>query len=90
VFSANGASFESLGEEEKAQCWKRLNLMSRHPKKLPTPTPKPANDALQNSANTIVSAVDKRPKPSGRKNCAARESLWLRLSSWRVKAIRRR
>src|SRR5258706_871360 len=52
VFSANGASFESLGQEEKAQVLEALNLMSRRPKKLPTPTPKPANDGLQNSANT--------------------------------------
>ncbi len=67
VFKANGASFESLGEEEKAQVLEALNVMSRHPKKLPTPTPKPANDALQNSANTTVSASDKKAEAERQK-----------------------
>jgi len=69
VFSANGASFESLGAAEKAQVLEALNLMSRHPQKLPTPTPtpKPANDALQNSANTTVSAVDKKAEAERQK-----------------------
>src|SRR5882724_947997 len=69
VFSANGASFESLGAAEKAQVLEALNLMSRHTQKLPTPTPtpKPANDALQNSANTTVSAVDKKAEAERQK-----------------------
>ena len=52
VFAANGASFDNLGDDEKAQVSEALNAMSRHPKKQPAPkpTPKPANDALQTSA----------------------------------------
>ena len=52
VFAANGASFDNLGEEEKAKVTEALNAMSRHPKKqhTPKPTPKTANDALQTSA----------------------------------------
>ena len=51
VFAANGASFDNLGDDEKAKVTEALNAMSRHPKKQPAPkpTPKPANDALQTS-----------------------------------------
>ena len=37
VFAANGASFDDLNTEEKAQVLDALNAMSRHPKKQPTP-----------------------------------------------------
>ena len=62
VFAALGASFDNLGEAEKAQVREALNAMSRHPKKraTPTPTPRPANDAPQNSANTTVNASDRQ------------------------------
>src|SRR5437016_6950201 len=41
VFTAHGASFDSLGEAEKAQVLEALNAMSRRPQKQPKPTPKP-------------------------------------------------
>ena len=37
VFAANGASFDDLNTEEKAQVLDALNVMSRLPKKQPTP-----------------------------------------------------
>src|SRR5260221_3292972 len=41
VFATNGASFDTLGEAEKAQVREALNAMSRHPKKEPAPRPAP-------------------------------------------------
>ena len=69
VFAANGAGFDNLGEEEKAQVLEALNALSRHPKKLstPTPTPKPANDAPQNSANTAANASDRKAEAERQK-----------------------
>jgi hypothetical protein len=69
VFATNGASFDTLGEEEKAKVREALNAMSRHPKKQPTPrpAPKPANDALQNSANPAVNASDRKAEAEQQK-----------------------
>jgi hypothetical protein len=69
VFAANGASFDNLGEEEKAKMREALNAMSRHPKKQPTPrpAPKPANDPLQNSANPAVNASDRKAEAERQK-----------------------
>jgi hypothetical protein len=69
VFATNGASFDTLGEEEKAQVREALNAMSRHPKKQPTPrpAPKPANNALQNSANPAVNASDRKAEAERQK-----------------------
>jgi len=52
VFTANGASFDNLSDDEKAKVTEVLNAMSRRPKRKPAPqsTPKTANDALQTSA----------------------------------------
>ena len=64
VFAANGASFDNLGETERAQALEALNALSRHPQKLsrPTPTPAPtqANGAPQNSANAAANAIAKK------------------------------
>ena len=59
VFAAHGASFDSLGEAEKAQVLEALNAMSRHPQKQPRPTPKPT-EAAQNSATAAVNASDRK------------------------------
>ena len=69
VLARNGASFDTLGEDEKAQLREALNAMSRHPKKQPTPrpAPKPANDALQNSANPAVNASDRKAEAERQK-----------------------
>jgi hypothetical protein len=69
VFATNGASFDTLGEEEKAKVREALNAMSRHPRKQPTPrpAPKPANDALQNSANPAVNASDRKAEAERQK-----------------------
>jgi len=66
VFAANGASFENLGDEEKAQVLEALDAMSRHPKKRPTQTIRPANK-LQNSANIAVNAIDKKAEAERQK-----------------------
>src|SRR5258706_14023564 len=62
VFATNGASFDTLSEAGRAQVLEALNAMSRYPKKqlTPRPAPKPANDALRNSANPAVNASDRK------------------------------
>ena len=75
VFAASGASFDNLGEEEKAQVLEALNTMSRHPKKQPTPTPKPANDALQNSANTTLNASDRKAEAERQKKLRSQKEI---------------
>ncbi len=69
VFAANGASFDNLGEEEKAKVAEALNAMSRHQKKQPTykPTPKTANNALQTAANIAVNAADRKAEAERQK-----------------------
>jgi lipoprotein-anchoring transpeptidase ErfK/SrfK len=68
VFAASGASFDALGEQERAQVLEALNAMSRHPKKqaAPMPTPKTVNDAPPGSANT-VSASDRKTEAERQK-----------------------
>lgn len=69
VFAANGASFDNLGEEEKAKVTEALNAMSRRPKKQPArkPAPKTANDPVQNSGNTAVNATDRKAEAERQK-----------------------
>ena len=69
VFAANGASFDNLGDDEKAKVTEALNAMSRHPKKPPTPkaAPKTANDGLQTSVNTVVNASDRKAEAERQK-----------------------
>ena len=66
VFAANGASFDNLGDEEKAQVLEALDAMSRHPKKRTTPTLEAANQP-QNSANTAVDPGDKKTEAERQK-----------------------
>ena len=65
VFAANGASFDNLGDDEKAKVTEALNAMSRHPKK--QPAPKSANDATQTSAITPVTATDRKAEAERQK-----------------------
>jgi len=67
VFAANGARFDTLGEEEKTKVAEALNAMSRHPKRQPMPKATPANDALQTSANTSVNAADRKAEAERQK-----------------------
>jgi hypothetical protein len=67
VFAAHGAGFDNLGEAEKAQVREALNAMTRHPKRQPTPTPKPANESPQNSANPAVNANDRKAEAERQK-----------------------
>ncbi len=69
VFVANGASFDSLREQEKVQVLEALNVMSRHPKKQPTPkpTPKSVNEPSENSANAPVNANDRKAETERQK-----------------------
>ena len=67
VFAAHGAGFDNLGEAEREQVLEALNAMSRHPKKQPKPTPRAANEAPQNSANTAVSASDRKAEAERQK-----------------------
>jgi lipoprotein-anchoring transpeptidase ErfK/SrfK len=77
VFAANGAGFDNLGEAEKTQVLEALNALSRHPKKLstPTPTPKPANDAPQNSASTAANASDRKAEAERQKKLRSQREI---------------
>jgi lipoprotein-anchoring transpeptidase ErfK/SrfK len=66
VFAANGARFDNLGDEEKAQVLEALDAMSPHPRKKTTPTLRPASK-LENSANSAVSASDKKAEAERQK-----------------------
>ena len=77
VFVANGANFDNLGEGEKAQVLEALNAMSRNPKKqvTPRPTPKTANDAPRNSANTPITATDRKAEAERQKKLRNQKEL---------------
>jgi hypothetical protein len=66
VLEANGANFDNLGDEEKAQVLEALDAMSRHPRKRTTPTLDAANK-LQSSANTAVDPGDKKTEAERQK-----------------------
>jgi lipoprotein-anchoring transpeptidase ErfK/SrfK len=65
VFAANGASFDNLREDERAQVLEALNALSRHPKKQPKPAPAatPANV----SANTTLEVSDRKAEAQRQK-----------------------
>ena len=75
VFAAHGASFEMLGEAEKAQVLEALNALSRHPKKPGTPTPAPANAAPQNSANAAARAIEKKAEADRQKKLRSQREI---------------
>jgi len=84
VFAANGASFDNLGEAEKAQVLEALNALSRHPKKLatptPTPAPTPANGAPQNSANAAASAIERKAEAERQKKLRSQREIVIEIS----------
>jgi lipoprotein-anchoring transpeptidase ErfK/SrfK len=65
VFTANGASFDDLKTEEKAQVLEALNAMSLHPKK--QPTPKPTVEGDQNPADKIARANERKAEAERQK-----------------------
>jgi hypothetical protein len=77
VFTANGTAFDSLAEEEKTQVLEALNVMSRHPKKLATATatPKPANNAPQNSANISDTAIARKAEAERQKRLRSQREI---------------
>jgi lipoprotein-anchoring transpeptidase ErfK/SrfK len=77
VFAANGVSFDTLGEQERAQVLEALNAMSRHPKKQATakPIPTTANDALPSSANTTAKASDRKAEAEQQKKLRNRKEI---------------
>ncbi|HEV8587749.1 MAG TPA: L,D-transpeptidase [Pyrinomonadaceae bacterium] len=58
VLEANGITFEKLSDEEKSQVWETLNVVSRHPKKLLTPTPTPV--ANQTKEEKLAAAAARK------------------------------
>jgi L,D-transpeptidase ErfK/SrfK len=58
VLEKNGITFDNLPEEEKARVWEILNIVSRHPKKLPTPAP--TVTANQNAADKAAAAAARK------------------------------
>ena len=69
VLAASGASFDALGEQERAQLLEALNAMSRHPKKQATlkPASRTANEALTSSGNPTVNASDRKAEAERQK-----------------------
>jgi len=65
VLAANGASFENLTADEKAQALEALNAMSRNPKR--QPTPKPTVAANQNSADKLGAAAARKAEAERQK-----------------------
>jgi hypothetical protein len=65
VFAANGASFDNLRGDERAQVLEALNALGRHPKKLPktVPAATPANL----SANTALEVSDRKAEAERQK-----------------------
>jgi lipoprotein-anchoring transpeptidase ErfK/SrfK len=78
VFAANGASFDNLSDEEKAQMLEALDAMSRHPKNQPTQTLGPANK-LQNSANIAVNAIDKKAEAERQKRLRTQREIMIEI-----------
>jgi len=66
VFAANGASFDNLGDDERAKVTEALNAMSRRPKRKPTP-PSTPKTASQNSVNTAINAADRKAEAERQK-----------------------
>jgi lipoprotein-anchoring transpeptidase ErfK/SrfK len=77
VFAANGASFDDLNADEKAQVLDALNVMSRLPKK--QPTPRPASDA-QNSVNTAVNANDRKAEAERQKKLRSQREIVIEIA----------
>lgn len=50
VLDANGISFDKMPDEEKSQVMETLNVVSRHPKKQPTPIPTPTQTPIDRAA----------------------------------------
>jgi hypothetical protein len=67
VLEANGINFEDLSAEEKAQVLEALNVMSRRPKKPPTPAPTPTIAGNQNSADKIARANERKAEAERQK-----------------------
>lgn len=81
VFAANGASFDNLGDDEKAKVSEALNAMSRRPKERPAskPAPKTADDAVQISANTPGKATDRKAEAERQKKLRNQRELVIEL-----------
>ena len=67
MFATNGASFDTLGEEEKAKVLESLNAMSRRAKKQPAVKPTAADNAPQNSASRAAIASARKAEAERQK-----------------------
>jgi lipoprotein-anchoring transpeptidase ErfK/SrfK len=79
VFAANGASFDNLNAEEKAQALDALNVMSRHPKKQPTPRPTIATPA--NSADAIAAANERKAEAERQKRLRSQKEIVIEIAA---------
>jgi len=83
VFAANGASFDNLKADEKAQALDAVNAMSLHPKKQPTPKPtivKPAN-----SAEAIAAANERKAEADRQKRLRNQKEIVIDVASLSAK-----
>lgn len=79
VFVANGASFDALNTEEKAQVLDALNAMSTHPKKQPTPRPTIATPA--NSADAIAAANERKAEAERQKRLRSQKEIVIEIAA---------
>jgi lipoprotein-anchoring transpeptidase ErfK/SrfK len=79
VFAANGANFDDLNLEEKAQALDALNAMSTHPKK--QPTPKPTIKTPANSADAIAAANERKAEAERQKKLRSQKEIVIEIAT---------
>lgn len=79
VFAANGASFDSLSEDEKSQALDAVNAMSLHPKK--QAAPRPIVVANQNSTDKRALAAQRKAEAERQRKLRLQKEIVIDLAS---------
>lgn len=79
VLEANGTNLDSLSTEEKTQLLEAVNVMSRHPKK--QPTPKPTITTLANSADAIAAANERKAETERQKKLRSQKEIVIEITA---------
>jgi lipoprotein-anchoring transpeptidase ErfK/SrfK len=80
VFAANGANFDDLNTDEKAQVLDALNAMSRRPKKQPTPRPTTTTPA--NSADAVAAANERKAEAERQKKLRNQKEIVIEIAAF--------
>src|SRR5262249_43213461 len=83
TFDANGVNFDSLTDDEKARALEAVNVMSLHPRKLPTPkpTPTPTIDPNQNAADRKALALQRKAEAERQKKLRSQKEIVIEIAS---------